>query len=295
MYRDIPDKLLLQTKRDWAHKGRELQEQAMAEGIIFCVFGPDWYGKNFHTKDANYINTNDRGEYDTLEIRAKTIRLAHYLYLLKDSEGFNQFTDALVTKDFKSCNWELAVAARFKEEGFTIKFIQESGEKGKDFDFLVTRNEIQYQVEAKSRDKIDSDINSIKNVLKDARKQLPKGGNGVLYISVPEHLMANETSSNEIDLEILSFLRSTNRVSFVMIAFDAKKLIRHNTKAIIAALKQYNVKGELLISNFNKTDVWKPCFWNIEDRIYPNRKKQITILILLLLAILIIISYFIEP
>lgn len=218
MWKIITKTDLEKTKSEFALQGKEMQHHAMASEIILTTLGPEWWSKNctFPYQGDKFLITGD-SEVGRYEHQHRIIYLGHMLYALKDCKGFETFIQALKTRDLKACFWELNVAWIIFDNGYFIEFVKTSGVKGEDYDLSVSKRQLSFAIECKSRDSDEIfNLTTLKNALVHSRKQLPKNKRGVIFLSMPANIN-EELSFSDIQKCFHDFFRNTRRVVCVLL------------------------------------------------------------------------------
>jgi Holliday junction resolvase len=149
------------------------------------------------------------------------IRLADYLYRLRNREGYGHFIDTLKCCALEAAFFELEVANMLHKSGREIIFVKRSGIMGSDYDLIADICGARVAVEAKSRRFREiSDENALGNALSKAREQLPRPGPGIIAVSVPEVWMAQGGAESRVAEVIQTFLRKTQRVNHVLLHWN---------------------------------------------------------------------------
>jgi hypothetical protein len=152
--------------------------------------------------------------------QAKLIFWAHWFFVLKDCKGFDEYVGYFTSASIESGNFELRVATSFLERGFEVEFVRRTGVKGADFDFRVVKNGIEFQVEVKNCSNPENDEITLTNVLSHARRQLPKNGNGIIYVSIPDYITKKSNANNTIEEILSNHFRNTTRVKAIVLEWD---------------------------------------------------------------------------
>lgn len=223
VWKKYEKKHILETYKQFESQGYVGQWYAISSEILLTTFGPDWWKKNYVDDSNNnfFLSKREASTENRFKHQDRVIYLGHLVYSLRNCEGVDYYFESLKTKDLKSCYWELRVANVFLNSEYKVKFVKESGEKKSDFDFVVQKENYIFYVEAKSRDNFNpKNENTLRNTLNEARKQLPKQANGIIYISIPLEWIHMENAEDKISTVIRKFLHETRRVCYVVLEWD---------------------------------------------------------------------------
>lgn len=209
-------------------------ELALAQSVIINTLGGYFWAKEcttFGHRQDFFANKSD----------VRIIHLAHMLWSLKDQEGFAEFLRNKDTNNFESTYYELTAAYWFLKSSKSVRLVVESGVKGADFDIEVKEfflyNSLNVEVKAKQIDFTTEQ--QIINKFKKTRSQLPQDGNGVIFCKV--NLSGLLTQKKLIQAAQI-FLKSTNRIAFIVYCWDSWNLIQ---EGIALAYIAVNREGEM--------------------------------------------------
>ena len=222
VWRKLTKERLEDTKAQFAANGKVMQWYAMASEVLLTTLGPEWWKKNRSSspKRDRFLQASESEDSDWNH-QVRVIQLGDMLFLLKDCEGFDAFISSLKTRDLESVFFELYTAKMLHGNGFVIEFIEESGEKQKDYDLFAKRGEDPICVEAKSRRSgAVLTAGKLKSTLETARKQLPAAGPGIVFVQIPHEWPATPDSERIIGGCIGSFLRNSGRVNSVIVVWQ---------------------------------------------------------------------------
>lgn len=207
------------TKVEFQTDGPLIQALAMAQEVVLLTLGPEFWKVHCVGKggpDSSYFRPSGTAESDRYEFQDRVIRFGDMLFTLKDCDGFDAFLKPLRTNDLESVFFELWTANALFKSGYTIRFVECSGEKGSDYDLSAHIDGANVAVEAKTRRLGEnSTIPKIRDSLERARNQVPKTGPGVVVVSIPKEWFL--THHEIIADEVHAFLRNTTRVNHVIV------------------------------------------------------------------------------
>lgn len=209
-------------------------ELALAQSVIVNTLGGDFWAKECTTFGRRQDFFANKGD-------VRIIHLAHMLWSLKDQEGFAEFLKNKDRSNFESTYYEVTSAHWFLKSSKSIRLVVESGVKGADFDIEVKGffpyDSLNVEVKAKQIDFTTEQ--QIINKFKKTRSQLPKDGNGVIFCKIN---LSGLLTQEEFIRATQTFLKSTNRIAFIVYCWDSWDLIQ---EGIALAYIAVNREGEM--------------------------------------------------
>jgi len=190
---------------------------AEAASTIFSDFlGPDWPDRV-------------RAETDTpLRSDLRLNHLAHSCRAFESSVGFDKFVEKLKSRRVLQAVSEFFAAGNFHQAGFVVEF-----NHGEDYDLLAKSEYFNVAVEVKTAGleteaRLDF-LQTIKNRVKEAPSQLPKNGLNVIFLLIPEDLLATHEVGWEVNKSVVDdALRQTARIHAV--AFGCERIDHENLR-----------------------------------------------------------------
>lgn len=166
--------------------------QGVATAIICKTLGTDWFGKHLAPLDrpADYFKAGIADEDGYNRFMMRKMELAELILNLHKVSGFESRLDSIRNdqRGIESGICELMGGRFFKCHGIMFHFSSPKGRKGEDYDIDYVRTDGKLgrcEVESKLQE-TEFSANSIKNSLKHAKKQLPKGETGIVLLRIPE-------------------------------------------------------------------------------------------------------------
>jgi hypothetical protein len=156
----------------------------------------------------------------------RTLRLAELLFNLQDVEGIDARVEDLRLGRVESTYSELEGGAFLKQRGVQFRYVTPSGTKGSDYDAeipLPSGTKVNCEMKCKAEQTQLSD-GAVRNPLQAARSQLPSGEPGLVFFKVPEAWIFQAEVAAVLPRIIDSFLRSTSRVTAVLVAWEEQHL-----------------------------------------------------------------------
>ncbi len=217
-----------------------IQWQLISEYLIEEALGTAWMEKNLSLDAPRTAPLNQKLDQFArdLDHHMTCTRLGHMLYLLKDSPGFDKLLADAATRDFEPVFFEMYAAALLKENGYPVRFVSPTGQKGQDYDLQVEVGGTLAAVEVKTRrNGLVKDVTTLSNTLKKAKKQLPDDIPSIICIALStEYLDSGRHAEEEIEKVIDAFLRGTKQISGVLAFWNSWQ---GNPLQCLTPLKEY--------------------------------------------------------
>lgn len=224
IFDDFTESMLLGAKEVFKNKPIEIRWYVMSCRILMHAFGKNWLFKNVLSEgvtENEFFKLEENSEISRYINQNRIIRLGHMLYALRNISGFDHFVESIKRRDIEPAYFELTVANMLCEDGYNIRFVNESGIKTQDYDLLCSVDDIQFCVESKSR-RYSEVFNTkiLLNALKKAKGQLPKTKPGVIFILISDSWLHNKSAEAIVTECVVNYLRTTERVNKVILIWD---------------------------------------------------------------------------
>lgn len=155
----------------------------------------------------------------------RVMTLAARLFQLQDVPGFAAMTRGLRSRSLPGAAAELTAVSMLREAKHSVRFIEPSGVKGQDYDAEAVVRGTAVAVEVKAKDDAPVDTfteRGIDSTLKEARKQLPRHGPGVVFLQIPPDWANSIVVSTAVDATIARSWRNTARVNAVVVLSERR-------------------------------------------------------------------------
>jgi hypothetical protein len=156
----------------------------------------------------------------------RVIRLANALWtiLLGEAkgvaEGFDVLRERLRRLNTESSFVEAEIASLLVFNDFGVRIMKETGVRGADFDFSVTRGGTTISVEVTSKRRGALTAQTIKNTLDSKRNQVPADRPAVLYMHVPREWMRGRRAFNLFSRTISDFFLHSRRFNAIVLVSE---------------------------------------------------------------------------
>lgn len=162
----------------------------LAIHILLHFLGQEWVRKERESKEGLLSDSKlgSPSKKESWESTGKPIRLAELLLNLQDVVGFEEVVNNLRKGDLESYFAELESAGMLLAAGFRFGFVKPVGQRGKDYDIVVTLEDgstVPLEVESKAIATTLSE-KTISNTIEHARQQLPSDKPGFILIRIPD-------------------------------------------------------------------------------------------------------------
>lgn len=140
-------------------------------------------------KSRAFLGPDTVAHADRFRLMRRMLKLAENLYNLQDAQGLDHVVEEIRRMHLKSRYEELMFAAAVRRSGAGVRFIRPStvpGVKSPDFEILRAGEPVlSVEVEGKSEETHPTLV-TLKRSLKHGREQLPSGGPGAIFVSIPQ-------------------------------------------------------------------------------------------------------------
>jgi len=166
--------------------------QAVTTAIICKMLGADWFGEHLAPLDrpAHYFKANITDEDGYNRFMMRKMELGELLFNLHKVTGFDDRLDAIRNDErgVEAGISELIGGRFFKCHDIMFHFLASKGCKQEDYDIEYVRTDGRLgRCEIKSKlQGTPFSASTIKNSLKTAKKQLPRGETGFVLLRIPE-------------------------------------------------------------------------------------------------------------
>lgn len=172
------------------------QEQtlALASAVIRMILGEAWFDKYVMPKGRKNIFTVDESNnLSTEHSLIKLIDFAEMLYNLQDAPGYDHCINRMREGNIEGTLAELDMGKLLYINYVPFRFVIPSGNRKSDYDIeILYSNGIEACADAKCKiDTTEFSESGIRNVLKEARDQLPNNRPGIIFVKVPRRWLDN--------------------------------------------------------------------------------------------------------
>ncbi|MET9396110.1 hypothetical protein [Kitasatospora sp. NPDC002965] len=218
VYREVQD--VLQDPFIVAQRGQGIVAEELAKGILEAVFDAAWVEEKFPLADER-DPANPRWIVKAYRRR----ELARRVYEFQSHPWFQDFVTYTRTNEVTSALFEADVLHTLMRMPGTVTRGTTTGSRGEDFDVhleLGTAGQVPIEVKCK-QDGTPYSTATIRNTVKTAIKQLPKGHTGWLFLQLPASWVGPRLEE-EYAQTLHDAIRQTSRIGAVLTAIDKPHL-----------------------------------------------------------------------
>ena len=139
-----------------------------------------------HTERPDPFMLNDHRNVTMRPVHfTRVSELADFLYIVDGTPGFAHLLERLRTREMEPVFADAEAAANFCRSGFAVTVKREVGRRGQDFDFSATKDGRLINIEVTTTSVPTFRPNSIRNLLRKKRTQVPRESAAGLYVVIP--------------------------------------------------------------------------------------------------------------
>jgi hypothetical protein len=228
---------------------------ATASIAIFQALGPTWTEKHIgrSEKASPYFQADrhDRGEL--LRYMSRVTELGELILNLHGVGGFDERINSIRTDEksgIESGIAELIAGRLFKVAGVFFQYVvaprQAHGNTptNPDIEYVAGANRVEVCEVKCNLQSTDLAEEPIRNILKKAKSQLPKGKAGMILLRVPENWFTDTTATTVVERAVTGFIEKerTTRVSSVYIFVSETRLLPKERMARAFLVREFQNK-----------------------------------------------------
>jgi hypothetical protein len=251
----------------------QIDQQKRSYGLAIAVIkhflGTEWVEKYMGptTGKRTFLQVNFSDDDHQVQL-FKAVDLAELLFNLQHVTNFRSCADRLARGDIESALAELDIARMLYINCQKFWFVEPTGHIGWDYDFevLYPSGAIACLEVKCNLERQEPNINSVKNALVRAKKQLPDSP-GVIIIKLPSQAIREDAFVSQVNSVTDDFLRNTGRV--VSVKFYATVYDYDQSTKMLGQSHVFMEKNNLQSRFFPNHDwslmknwVPHPSFWN---------------------------------
>jgi hypothetical protein len=228
---------------------------ATASIAILQVLGPAWAEKHIGRSDkaCQYFQAKRDDPAELFRYTSRAIELGELVFNLHGVGGFDERINSIRTDErsgIESGIAELIAGKFFKLAGVCFQYViagkQANGNtpKNPDIEYVAGTNRVEFCEVKCNLQSTDLGEEPIKNILKKAKSQLPKGKAGIILLCVPETWFAGNAVTTVIENAVNGFLEKekTTRVSSIYIFVSETTLLPREKMARTFCVKEFQNK-----------------------------------------------------
>ncbi len=191
----------------------------LASEVLIHLLGAAWVGDNvFGNKPLDqFLRSRPESKEDRFKMTDRLVDVAEMLFNFQSISGIENLFENIKKDKIESYVGELQSAKLLHFNNTAFYFNTPSNQKGLDFDAVVIDQGFEIPCEFKCKiENTKFSENTIKEVLKHAREQLPKDIPSIIFIKLPENWTFQEEIQNKLLTVFDEFFRRTTRVNSIV-------------------------------------------------------------------------------
>jgi hypothetical protein len=188
---------------------------ALACGVLRNFLGENWIDRHFAPEGKKGFLTIDESTPQTRDVKGfRLIDLAEVLFNVQDAPGFDECILKMRHGDIEGTFAELDFARMLCLNQVPFRFVVPQGTKKSDYDFqILYPNDLIACADAKCKiETSEFNENALRNILKEARAQLPNELPGIVFVKVPGRWVADPSFVNASVAIAKRFLGGVRRI-----------------------------------------------------------------------------------
>ena len=221
---------------------------AIAFSVIIDHLGTDWFDRNIKLPLAA---ARDAPPVVKVLHRYRAIELAQSLYELQSFPWFDAMTNKLKNDTFSGVAFELKVLSMLTHLPATSAPQVESGTRGADFDIGLHYKGQFIPVEVKAKEDTTTwSVSTVISTIKQAAKQMPSGGAGVVFLRIPPAWVGPTLEERYADA-LHEATRQSSRIEAIISVIDKPSLTSGSTGNVTSVFHTFRRSDPL------SDDVWE--------------------------------------
>jgi hypothetical protein len=225
---------------------------ATASVAILQVLGPVWVEKHIgrSEKGSPYFQAKRDDHSELLRYMSRATELGELIFNLHGVGGFDERINSIRADQrsgIESGIAELIAGKFFKIAGVFFQYVvaqkQADGNTpaNPDIEYVAGTNRLEFCEVKCNLQSTDLGEEPIRNILKKAKNQLPKGKAGIVLLRIPETWFADKTAMTVIEQAVEDFLTKakTTRVSSFYVFVSETKLLPRQKMARVFLVKEF--------------------------------------------------------
>jgi hypothetical protein len=183
--------LARRVRRDLPNATPEMHKYALAMWLVLRLLGPEWVRRviDARTEPDSFVGSvHDKGIENVVH-QGRFTELAETMFNLQSVPGFLPHRLTALRNDrrgVEAANLELLAGKFLKRAGIAFEYVRGTGTgKEHELDFHVAGDAYPLEAKLKRPDTVCCG-ETVRNSLDTARKQLPRGRAGVVFLGIPE-------------------------------------------------------------------------------------------------------------
>ncbi len=271
------------------------QLYGLSAEVLIHLLGKYWVGDNvFGNKPLDeFLRSKPSSKLDRYKMTDRLVEVAEMLFNFQQIKGIENIIEKIKNDRVEPYFAELQSAKLIHLNDVEFYFNSPSNKKGLDYDAVILDQDKHIPCEFKCKiEDTNFSKNTISQVLKNARKQLPKQTSSIIFIKIPEQWTFQENVQELFLDSIKEFFRRTTRVFSIVYYWEewevlpsgqSLRMVRYNellnpnstsklnkilkNKEINRSIPNWTYFSDLIKEKFGKTDL-----------IYPKPTRAMTLI-----------------
>jgi hypothetical protein len=223
--------------------------------ILCTIVGPKWAFRHVFGKGGEptpFLRANSGEHLDRYKHQDRVIALADELFNLQHVPGFSARIARMQTSDVESSVAELEGAKLLVQTGIPVRFVEETGRSGSDYDLEATLTIGPVACETKCKiETTDLSAATLRNVFGTARDQLPPDQPGLVFVKIPERWVTDPAGESVMKSALAQSLKSTGRISAMVLHWEEWYQGRPNGAARVTRFRtEHNPQARTSLATF---------------------------------------------
>jgi hypothetical protein len=198
---------------------------AGAIAVLGRLFGLDWLDSHVLADKAKaggaFIHPTGSSPFDQFKMGDRVVTLAEHLVNLQEIDGFAFCLDELRTDKIEPSYAKLIAAGILQRRSIPFRIVVPSQKKGRDYDAEAIIGAASVPIEMKAKvEGNELSASSIRNSLRRARKQLPRGAPNIVFLRVPESWAQAEAGRQQIMAAVLKEFTDSGSIGVVVVHYE---------------------------------------------------------------------------
>jgi hypothetical protein len=173
----------------------------LAAEVLIHLLGCDWVGNNvFGNRPLDeFLRSRPKSKEDRFKMTDRLMETAEMLFNFQDISGIENLLERIKKDSIEACFAELQSAKLLCFNNIPFYFNTPSNRKGFDYDAIATTHGFEIACEFKCKiENTNFSENTIKEILRHARGQLPKNKPSVIFIKIPDKVGFSKNKRRKI-------------------------------------------------------------------------------------------------
>lgn len=192
---------------------------ALATEVLINLLGKDWVANNIFGNRPldDFLRAKAKSSEDRYKMVDRIVEVSEMLFNFQDISGIENVIEKIKKDKVEPYVAELQSAKLLYSNKTPFFFNNPSNQKGLDYDLIITVKdlEIPCEIECKIENRNFSE-NTIRETLRHAKNQLPKGKSSVIFVKLPEKWSFQEDIQDKLSNVLNDFFRQTTRINSVI-------------------------------------------------------------------------------